>query len=406
MGWEDWVMKLAIKGGNPVRTRPFTKWPIFDEREEEALIEVLRSGCWGRISGKKNEEFEEKFSQFVGARYGVTCVNGTAALEIALRAMGIGKGDEVIVPAYTFIATASACMLVGADPVFVDIDPNTYNIDPGQIEQAITAKTKAIIPVHISGCPANMDEIMKVASKYNLLVLEDAAQAHGAEWKGVKVGSIGDMASFSFQASKNINAGEGGAITTNNKKFADMAWSPKNVGRVKDGGWYDHPILGWNYRMTEFQAAILLVQMERIEEQMEKREENAKYLVEGLKKIGGVDPLAPDEGVTRHAYHLFIFRYQGEEFKSVKKDEFIKALNAEGIPASSGYVPLYKFPAILEWPYKGRDYKDVYLPATEKACYEEGIWLPQNVLLGPKEDMDDILSAITKVKDNIDELLS
>lgn len=399
-------MKLAIKGGNPVRTRPFTKWPIFDEREEEALIEVLRSGCWGRISGKKNEEFEEKFSQFVGTRYGVTCVNGTAALEIALRAMGIGKGDEVIVPAYTFIATASACMLVGADPVFVDIDPNTYNIDPGQIEQAITAKTKAIIPVHISGCPANMDEIMKVASKYNLLVLEDAAQAHGAEWKGVKVGSIGDMASFSFQASKNINAGEGGAITTNNKKFADMAWSLMNVGRVKNGGWYDHPILGWNYRMTEFQAAILLVQMERIEEQMEKREENAKYLVEGLKKIGGVDPLAPDEGVTKHAYHLFIFRYQGEEFKSVKKDEFIKALNAEGIPASSGYVPLYKFPAILEWPYKGRDYKDVYLPATEKACYEEGIWLPQNVLLGPKEDMDDILSAITKVKDNIDELLS
>ena len=399
-------MKLAVKGGNPVRTRPFTKWPIFDEREEEALIEVLRSGCWGRISGKKNEEFEEKFSQFVGARYGVTCVNGTAALEIALRAMGIGKGDEVIVPAYTFIATASACMLVGADPVFVDIDPDTYNIDPGQIEQAITAKTKAIIPVHISGCPANMDEIMKVARKYNLLVLEDAAQAHGAEWKGIKVGSIGDMASFSFQASKNINAGEGGAITTNNKQFADMAWSLMNVGRVKDGGWYDHPVLGWNYRMTEFQAAILLAQMERIEEQMKKREENAKYLAEGLKKIGGVDPLAPDEGVTRHAYHLFIFKYQGEEFKNVNKDEFIKALNAEGIPASSGYVPLYKFPAILEWPYKGRDYKDVYLPATEKACYEEGIWLPQNVLLGPKEDIDDILSAITKVKDNIDELLS
>lgn len=399
-------MKLAVKGGNPVRTRPFTKWPIFDEREEEALIEVLRSGCWGRISGKKNEEFEEKFSQFVGARYGVTCVNGTAALEIALRAMGIGKGDEVIVPAYTFIATASACMLVGADPVFVDIDPDTYNIDPGQIEQAITAKTKAIIPVHISGCPANMDEIMKVARKYNLLVLEDAAQAHGAEWKGIKVGSIGDMASFSFQASKNINAGEGGAITTNNKQFADMAWSLMNVGRVKDGGWYDHPVLGWNYRMTEFQAAILLAQMERIEEQMKKREENAKYLAEGLKKIGGVDPLAPDEGVTRHAYHLFIFKYQGEEFKNVNKDEFIKALNAEGIPASSGYVPLYKFPAILEWPYKGRDYKDVYLPVTEKACYEEGIWLPQNVLLGPKEDIDDILSAITKVKDNIDELLS
>lgn len=397
-------MKLAIKGGNPVRTKPFTKWPIFDEREEKALIEVLRSGHWGRISGKKNEEFEEKFSKFVGASYGVTCVNGTAALEIALRAMNIGKGDEVIVPAYTFIATASACILVGADPVFVDIDPNTYNIDPKYIEQAITTKTKAIIAVHIGGCPANMDEIMRIAKKYNLLVIEDAAQAHGAEWRGKKVGSIGDMATFSFQASKNINAGEGGIVTTNNKKFADMAWSLMNVGRVKEGGWYDHPILGWNYRMTEFQAAILLVQMERIEEQMKKREENAKYLADGLRKIGGVEPLVPDEGVTRHAYHLFIFRYNKDEFKGVKRETFIKALNAEGIPASPGYVPLYKFPAILDWPYKERDYRDVYLPVTEKACYEEGIWLSQNILLGPKEDMDDILTAVSKIKENIDEL--
>jgi dTDP-4-amino-4,6-dideoxygalactose transaminase len=397
-------MKLAIKGGNPVRTKPFTRWPVFDEREERALLEVLRSGHWGRITGKKNEEFEEKFSKFVGANYGVTCVNGTAALEIALRAMNIGKGDEVIVPAYTFIATASACILVGADPVFVDIDPNTYNIDPKQIEQAITTKTKAIIAVHIGGCPANMDEIMRIARKYNLLVIEDAAQAHGAEWRGKKVGSIGDMASFSFQASKNINAGEGGIVTTNNKKFADMAWSLMNVGRVKEGGWYDHPILSWNYRMTEFQAAILLVQMERIEEQMKKREENATYLADGLKKIGGVEPLVPDAGVTRHAYHLFIFRYNRDEFKGVKRETFLKALNAEGIPASPGYVPLYKFPAILDWPYKQRDYRDVYLPVTEKACFEEGIWLSQNILLGPKEDMDDILTAISKIKENIDEL--
>ena len=397
-------MKLAIKGGNPVRTKPFTRWPVFDEREERALLEVLRSGHWGRITGKKNEEFEEKFSKFVGVNYGVTCVNGTAALEIALRAMNIGKGDEVIVPAYTFIATASACILVGADPVFVDIDPNTYNIDPKQIEQAITTKTKAIIAVHIGGCPANMDEIMRIARKYNLLVIEDAAQAHGAEWRGKKVGSIGDMASFSFQASKNINAGEGGIVTTNNKKFADMAWSLMNVGRVKEGGWYDHPILSWNYRMTEFQAAILLVQMERIEEQMKKREENAMYLADGLKKIGGVEPLVPDAGVTRHAYHLFIFRYNRDEFKGVKRGTFLKALNAEGIPASPGYVPLYKFPAILDWPYKQRDYRDVYLPVTEKACFEEGIWLSQNILLGPKEDMDDILTAISKIKENIDEL--
>jgi len=399
-------MELAIKGGNPVRTKPFTEWPIFDEREENALIEVLRSGHWGRISGKKNEEFEEKFSKFVGANYGVTCVNGTAALEIALSAIDIGRGDEVIVPAYTFIATATACMLVGADPVFVDIDQDTYNISPEQIEQAITTRTKAIIAVHIGGCPANMDEIIKIAKRYNLLVIEDAAQAHGAEWRGKRVGSIGDIATFSFQASKNINAGEGGIVTTNNKKFADRAWSLMNVGRAKNGGWYEHPILGWNYRMTEFQAGILLVQMERLEEQMKKREENAKYLSYGMRMIGGIEPLVAGEGVTRNAYHLFIFRYNKEEFKGVNREIFIKALNEEGIPASSGYVPLYKFPAILDWPYKERDYRNLYLPVTERACYEEGVWLPQNLLLGPREDMDDILTAISKVKENIDELTS
>jgi dTDP-4-amino-4,6-dideoxygalactose transaminase len=398
-------MKLAIRGGTPVRTKPFTKWPVFDEREEKALIEVLRSGNWGRITGKKNEEFEEKFSQFVGVSYGITCVNGTAALEIALRAVGVERGDEVIVPAYTFIATASSCILVGATPVFVDIDPNTYNIDPEKVEQAITTKTKAIIPVHIGGCPSNMDKILAIARKYNLLVIEDAAQAHGAEWKGKKVGSLGDIATFSFQASKNINAGEGGIIVTNNKKFADLSWSLMNVGRVKTGGWYDHPILGWNYRMTEFQAAILLVQLERIEEQMRTREENAKYLTEQLKKIEGISPLVPDDGVTRHAYHLYIFRYNKDAFKGLRREEFLKALNAEGIPASSGYVPLYKFPAITQWPYNERKYNDLYLPVTEKACFEEGVWLTQNILLGTKEDMDDIVEAINKIKENVDELI-
>ena len=278
---------LAICGGKPVREKPYPSWPIFDEKEEKALIDVLKSGKWGRVNGKKNEEFEEKFARYHSAKYGITCVNGTAALEIALKALGVGPGDEVIVPAYTFIATASAVLMVGAKPVFVDIDPKTYNIDPEKIESAITPKTKAVIPVHIGGCPANMDKILDIAKKYNLRVLEDAAQAHGAEWRGKKVGALGDMGIFSFQSSKNINAGEGGIILTNDEELAEKAWSLMNVGRAKKGEWYMHYILSGNYRMTEFQAGILLAQMERMEELMKKREENAKYLTERLKEIEG-----------------------------------------------------------------------------------------------------------------------
>ncbi|NLO82858.1 MAG: DegT/DnrJ/EryC1/StrS family aminotransferase [Clostridiales bacterium] len=398
------MASLAVNGGTPVRTKPFTEWPIFGKSDEDALINVLRSGAWGRVSGgKKNEELEERFAQYHDAKYGVTCVNGTVALEIALKAMGIGEGDEVIVPAYTFIATASAAVMVGAIPKFVDIDPNTYNIDPSKIEEAITPNTKAIIPVHIGGCPANMDGILAVAKKYGLMVLEDAAQAVGAEWRGKKVGAIGEIGTFSFQASKNLNAGEGGIIITNDPKLADMAWSLMNVGRVKSGGWYDHPILGWNYRMTEFQAALVLSQMERLEEQMRLREENADYLSKGLHQIGGVEPLVPDEGVSRHAYHLYIFRYCKDEFGGIPKEKFLAALQAEGIPASSGYLPLYRFPALVDSREKA-GYDKLYLPVTEKACYEEGVWLLHNVLLGSKADMDDIVNAVAKIKAHIDEL--
>ena len=398
------MASLAVNGGTPVRTKPFTEWPIFGKSDEDALINVLRSGAWGRVSGgKKNEELEERFAQYHDAKYGVTCVNGTVALEIALKAMGIGEGDEVIVPAYTFIATASAAVMVGAIPKFVDIDPNTYNIDPSKIEEAITPNTKAIIPVHIGGCPANLDGILAVAKKYGLMVLEDAAQAVGAEWRGKKVGAIGEIGTFSFQASKNLNAGEGGIIITNDPKLADMAWSLMNVGRVKSGGWYDHPILGWNYRMTEMQAALVLSQMERLEEQMRLREENADYLSKGLHQIGGVEPLVPDEGVSRHAYHLYIFRYCKDEFGGIPKEKFLAALQAEGIPASSGYLPLYRFPALVDSREKA-GYDKLYLPVTEKACYEEGVWLLHNVLLGSKADMDDIVNAVAKIKAHIDEL--
>ena len=335
------MSKLAVKGGKPVRTKPYPKWPIFDERELEALKEVLYSGVWG-IGGTKKKEFEEKFAAYQDARYGVAVTNGTAALEVAFRATGIGMGDEVVMPAYMFMATASAVLYVGTLPVFVDIDPETFTIDPEKIEDAITDKTKAIVPVHIGGCPADMDSILRTAEKHDLFIVEDACQAWGTEWRGRKVGALGDMGTFSFQSSKNITSGEGGMVVTNDRKLYELCWSYHNCGRTVEGAWYQHDLLGTNLRMTEFQAAILLVQLTRLEEETKRRNENARYLSKRLSEINGVEPLKKDPRVTRHAYHLYIFKYDAEQFRGLPKDRFVQALRAEGIPYSGGYKPLYK----------------------------------------------------------------
>lgn len=401
--------KLAIDGGKPIREKGFPSWPVWDESEINALREVLESGRWG-IGGDKVPEFEQKFAEYVGVEHGICVTSGTTALEVALKAGGIGPGDEVIVPPYTFMATASAVLQVNAIPIFADIDPDTYNIDPNEVEKAITERTKAIIPVHIGGCPADMDAIMDIAKKHNLIVIEDCAQAHSAEWKGQKVGSIGDMGCFSFQSSKNLCAGEGGIITTNNREFGDKCWSFHNCGRVRQGAWYEHPLLGSNLRMTEWQAAILLSQMKRLDEQTKIRNENALYLDKKLSEIDGIRPQKRDDRVTTHAYHLYIFRYDASKFNNVPRAEFLKALSAEGIPCSPGYNPLYKddlFKAPIEkcplscGYYKGKvDYTKVECPVAEKACREEGVWFFQSMFLGDKSDMDDIVNAIKKIKDN------
>jgi dTDP-4-amino-4,6-dideoxygalactose transaminase len=397
---------LAIDGGAPVHTRGWPPWPVFDKAEEEAVLEVVRSGKWWSVEGTKVREFEAAFARFQDAQFAVCVTNGTAALEVALRAAHIGCGDEVIVPPYTFIATATAVLSVGATPVFVDVEEESLNIDPTKIEEAITPRTRAIIPVHIAGCPANMDGVLEVARKHNLLVIEDAAQAHAAEWKGTKVGAIGDMGCFSFQASKNLNAGEGGAVLTNDPHWADQVWSVHNVGRVRGGRWYEHRLLGANFRMTEFQAAILLVQLQRLPEQTERRTENARKLSEMLSQIPGIRPPRPDPRVTRHAYHLYIFRYNKEAFGGRSREEFTKALAAEGIPCTAGYVPLYKERVFLNRPISKdlcqisalKDYSKVHCPVCERACYEEAVWLYQNMLLGDEQDIEDIATAIAKVQ--------
>ena len=275
---------LALHGGTPVRTRPFGGWPVFGHEEEEALLAALRSGTWGSLDGTFVTRFEQEFAAFQGARYGISCVNGTLALSVALKALGIGPGDEVLVPPYTFIATASAALMIGAVPVFVDVDLDTLLIDPSLIDAAVTPRTKAIIPVHHAGSPADMDGVMAAARRHGLRVVEDAAQAHGAAWRGTPVGAIGDIGTFSFQSSKTINAGEGGMMVTNDPELDELLWSYRNVGRRRGGEWYEHVRLGWNLRMTEFQAAVILEQMKRFPAQRAHRADSAAYLSARLRR--------------------------------------------------------------------------------------------------------------------------
>lgn len=403
------MLQLAIIGGKPTRSKAFPKWPKWDEQEIEAVTEVVKSGQWGRRHGSKVKRFEEAFASYHGARYGICVNSGTSALRLALQAVGISPGDQVIVPAYTFIATASAVLELGAVPVFADINSSTYNIEPAEIDRLVNVKTKAVIPVHFGGRAVDMDEITARSEKYNLSVVEDAAQAWGSEWMGKKVGTLGDVGAFSFQSSKNITAGEGGIILTNQDELAKLCKSFSNCGRLEDSPWYEHHYLGGNVRMTEFQAAILLVQLQRYEEMKKIREQNAYFLHQQLSEIQGIQPLEKDERITANSCHLYIFRYHKEEFGGVPKQRFIEALKAEGIPVSPGYsLPLYEQPLFKNRAFGpggqsldlGVDYNEISLFGTETACYREAVWLTQNVLLGTQEDMVDIVKAICKIREN------
>ncbi len=397
--------QLALMGGTPVRSTPFPAWPSWDEREEAALLEALRSGVWGIAGdGGKIPAFERAFAEAHDAGYGQAVFNGSVALSVALLAVDIDYGDEVIVPSYTFMATAISVLMAGAIPIFVDIDPDTYNIDPEAVASAITPRTKAVIPVHIGGLPADMDRILEIAERHSLVVLEDACQAHGAAWRGRRVGAIGNLGCFSFQSSKNINAGEGGMILTDSEALAQRCWSIHNCGRVRDGRKYQHELLGSNFRMTQWQAAILLAQMTRFETWTERREANATYLAARLSEETALRPLVRDDRVSQHGYHLFITRYDPQPFAGLDRGAFLRALRAEGIPCSEGYVPLYTMPAIRDGIARLRRAVGAGMmaepdcPVTERASAEEGIWFFQTMLLGDSDDMDDIVTAVEKVQ--------
>jgi len=418
----------AQKKSTAVRQKPFPAWPVFDRTEEAALLKVLRSGKWWRFAfgqgvelaepekGERSQVaiFQEAFAKAHGCRYGVAAANGTGTLEMGIRAMDLEIGDEIIVPAYTYVASATCVLQNNLVPIFVDIDPDTYNIDPARVEEAITPRTRAIMVVHFGGQPADMDRIMAIARKHRLAVIEDAAHAHGCEWKGKRAGSFGLFSSFSFQASKNMTAGEGGIICSNNRPLAiecdSLMWAGRKVGRP----WYEFHRLGWNYRMTEFQAAILNCQLARLEAQNRTREKNAMFLSAQLSQIDGIKPLVHDRRTTVHGYHIYMFRYD-EKATGLKRDRFLNALNAEGVPAFSGYTfPLYETPMFLEkrfingsFPLGTKYHDDVdygafaeRCPVSERACRSEAVWLAQNLLLGNRNDVADIVRAVRNVLEN------
>jgi dTDP-4-amino-4,6-dideoxygalactose transaminase len=398
---------LAVQGGTPVRTKGFPGWPVWDrQRDEEQVLAVLRSGVWSR--SRVVSEFERKYAELLGAKRCLATTHGTTALTTALDALDIGVGDEVLVGPYTFCASVMVIFLAGALPIMVDTDRETFLINPEKIEEKITPNTKAILPVHIYGLPVDMNRINAIAKKHDLLVLEDACQAWLAELNGKKCGTLGDLGCFSFQNSKHLTCGEGGAVVGDDDAVMDRAVSYHDFGR---GG----PRLGSKCRMTEFQAAILLAQMERLEEQTQRRWENAVYLSSRLRDIPGIRPHRLVEGVTRAAYHLYPLRYDAEEFGGVPRSRFITALRAEGIPCSGGYGPLNKAP-FIENTLSSRNFQRMYskeqldhcraqieCPDNDLLC-NEAVGFSQNVLLADRAAMDDIADAITKLYENRNQL--
>jgi perosamine synthetase len=399
---------LALLGGTPVRRTPFPSWPVADAREEDALVRVIRSGKWFR--GENVSAFEAAYASLTGAKHCLATANGTSALITSLAALGVGPGDEVIVPPYTFVATVNAVLLMRALPVFVDSDIETFQIDARKVEQAITGNTRVIMPVHLGGSAADLDTIIAVAQRRGVTVVEDACQAHLAEWRGRKVGTYGRAGCFSFQASKNLNSGEGGAILTDDEALVETCYRFHNNsrGRRNTGDDFSYRNTGANLRMTEFQAALLVAQMTRLEAQARTRDENGAYLTRLLQQIPGITPARMYEGCTRSAYHLYMFRYDPSRFSGLPRAAFLKALGAEGVPALSGYSPLNKEP-FLEDALSGRGFQAIYskaridawraqnrCPQNDRLC-TEAIWLVQTMLLGPRQDMEDIAEAVRKV---------
>src|SRR2546430_5005119 len=407
------MSQLALLGGPKTKRKPFPAWPQYEENERRALNEVLESRLWWRTEGAKTLEFERAFARYHGAKHGIAVTNGTAALEVVMAALKIGPGDEVIVPDSTFVATASAVLFAGAMPVMVDVLSETDCIDPDLVEAAITPRTKAIIAVHLGGHPADVDCLCKISARHSIPLIEDCAHAHASEWRGQRVGTFGVAGTFSFQASKLMTAGEGGMIISNNDKFEVHARSLHDCGRMPGEWFYSHFVYGSNYRLSEWQGAILQVQLGRLDQQTKRRHENARLLDRLLREIPGITPQKLDERCTRNGQYAYIFHINKKVFAGLSTERFIEAMNAEGIPNQASYPPLHQLDMFRNGEYRkrlsGKQAKDKHkflkqkYPATQKAAWET-VWLPQPVLLGDEEDMHEIAAAISKIQKNAKEL--
>ena len=404
---------LAVLGGTPVRTEPYPKWPVFDDRDVEAVARTVRSGRWGGVPfpGPNTAKFSERFAEMMGGGYAVPMVNGTITMEVALRAAGIGWGDEVIVPAYTFQATAAAPMAAGAAPVIVDINPDTYCTDPASVEAAITEKTRAIIVVHLAAQMTDMDAIMAIAEKHNLVVIEDSAHAHGAQWRGMGAGAIGDFGSFSLQSAKTLTTGEGGVLLCKDRKMAERVSSIIDCGRPKDPAGVEFT-MGANLRLSEVQAALGLVALERFPAQFEERAAMADYLEEGLSEIPGISLLKRDLRLTRRSLYRYVFKIDAEFF-GVTHDLFCQALSAEGIPVDTGYPAMNHYdlfqPALSRLPVPSAfpeyfEFDKMSLPNVERASQVESVWMGESIFRAGTAGIDDLIAGVRKLAENRDEL--
>ncbi len=408
------MAELALKGGKKSKRKPFPVWPQYDDAERKALMEVLESRVWWRTPGTRTPAFEREFARFHAAKHGVAVTNGTAALEVTMSALGIGPGDEVILPDFTFVATASAVLYAGALPVMVDISPETYCIDPKLAEAAITPRTKAIIAVHMGGHPADLDALGELAKRKEIALVEDSSHAHATEWKGRRVGAIGTAGTFSFQASKLMTAGEGGIIISNDDNFERQARSVHDCGRMPGQWFYSHYINGSNYRLSEWQGAVLSVQLTRLDEQTKLRHKNARLLDKLLSEIPGITPQKLDSRCTRNGHYAYIFHVDSKEFAGASIPTLLKTISAEGIPDQASYPPVHALEVFQNGEYRRRlcgsqatephSFLKGQYPHTHRAAFET-IWLPQPVLLGDEEDMHEIAAAWRKIQKFAKELV-
>lgn len=412
------MSKLSLLGGEPIRKEPYPQWPVHDERDIEAVTRVIKSGNWGGYPypGPETRRFLEKFVDLQGGGYPVAMANGTVTIEVACRAGDIGWGDEVIVPALTFQATAAAPMAAGAIPVIVDVDPETYTMDPEALKKAITDRAKAIIPVHLAAQMSDMDAIMAIAEENNLIVIEDCAHAHGAQWRGKGAGTIGHFGSFSLQSSKILTSGEGGVLLCRTKELAAKAAGIINCGRshdpetMKEMG--DNYVMGANYRMSELACALAAVGLERFPEQAKQRESMINYMEESLSEVPGIRLLKRDERHTKRSFYQFNFALIPEVFGAGSK-EVAWALHAEGIPCDTGYEAMnnYKLfqPQLSRLPVPSAfpeyfNFNEMSLPEARQAAEHEAITLDESIFRDGHKGVDDFVEALKKVKENATEL--